>query len=244
VTTTRSVYDSVKNVLDYLSDAELTLYSNEVSVQESQDMSRVSWYAYNPAAELLVTRQHDTVEQYMHWIVNGIYSAILFDASVLQISYGISRDTVTSHRLSYVPCPFMIDTTLLDEGMPVADAVSLYDRLSDVALRSPIRFDYDLKAAKERHPAAHLTINSADCRIACVAPMHILRFVDFIFRHFYASLWSAHSDFFTAAAWRHLGNQVLSDDDLMTPHVMWNVHATAAEVMAAQRGALRVQGGN
>jgi hypothetical protein len=239
VTTIRSVRDAARNVLDYLTDAELILYSNEVSIQESRHLSRISWHGHNPASDFLIAREHGTVDQYVHWVANGTYSAILFDASLLQITYDLARDTIVGHRLAYIPCPFIVDTALLDDGTPVADVVSLYDQLSDVALRSPMRFDYDLRAAKRNHPAAHLTVNTADCRIACVAPTHPLRFADFIFRHFYPRLWDAHCDFFAAAAWQHLGEPALSEDDRSSPHLMWNIHATATEVMAARRGALQ-----
>jgi hypothetical protein len=223
VTTTRSVRDEVKNVLDYLVDAELVLYANEVSMQNV----RVSWHAHNPAAEFMTTRQHATLEQYLQWVLDGSYSAILLDASLLQITYDIADGEIIGHRLAYVPCPFIVDQTLLEEGNPIADIVSLYDNLADVALRSPVRFDYDPLAATSSHPAAHLTINSTDCRIACVAPMHVHRFVDFIYRHFYPRLWNAHRRFFAEAAWRHLGDRVLDDEDRTSPHVTWDVHATA-----------------
>jgi len=188
--------------------------------------TRVSWHSHNPAADFITAREHATVEQYMHWVVNGNYSAVLFDASLLQITYDIANGKVSSHRLAYVPCPFVVDQTLLREGTPIADVVSLYSDLSEVALRSPIRIDYAPGQAKLNHPAAHLTINSSDCRIACVAPMHVHRFVDFIFRHFYPLLWNAHSLFFAESAWRHLGGQVLNDEDRSTPHLVWDVHAT------------------
>lgn len=76
--TTRSVRDEIKNVLDYLTDAELVLYTNEVSMHAT----RVSWHAHNPAADFMTTRQHATLEQYLHWVINGSYSAILLDASL------------------------------------------------------------------------------------------------------------------------------------------------------------------
>lgn len=238
MTTTRSVRDTVRNVLDYLTDAELILYSNEVSLQDLGDRSRISWHGHNPASDFLISHEHGTIDQYVHWVVNGAYSAVLFDASLLQITYDLARGKIVGHRLAYIPCPFIVDTSLLDEGIPVADVVSLYDQLSDVALRSPIRFDYDLKAAKRNHPAAHLTVNTADCRIACVAPMHPLRFADFIFRHFYPRYWDAHSDFFDAAAWQHAGEPVLEEADRSSPHLIWNTNATATEMMSARRGAL------
>jgi hypothetical protein len=242
VTTTRTVRDSVRNVLDYLADAQLALYSNEVSIGESERTSRISWHGHNPTSDFLLSREHGTVDQYLHWLTDGAYSAILYDGSLLQITYHLQRGTVTAHRLAYIPCPFIVDTALLADGTPVDDVIGLYTELSDVALRSPVRFDYDPGAARRDHPAAHLTINSADCRIACVAPMHALRFADFIFRHFYPRLWDAHRGFFAAASWQHAGEageQVLSDEDRTSPHLMWDIHATATEVSAARKRALR-----
>ncbi|WP_443054843.1 DUF2290 domain-containing protein [Streptomyces sp. NBC_00258] len=64
---------------------------------------------------------------------------------------------------------------------PLLDVVDLYaaDTPTNMVLHSAIRFDYDPASASPGHPAAHLTINSAHCRIACAAPMHVGRFADF-----------------------------------------------------------------
>lgn len=219
MTTTRSVRDDVKNVLNYLVEADLAVYVNEVSV----GTTRVSWHAHDPAAGFLTRRDHATLDQYLQWVIAGAYSAILFDGSLLQITYDIGSGQVIGHRLAYIPCPFVLDTDLLREGEPLADIVEMYRdaQSQDMALRSPVRFDYDPAAAKAGHPAVHMTLNSADCRVACAAPMHVLRFADFIFRNFYPALHTAHRDFFADAATRHLGSRVLADDDCVHPHLMW-----------------------
>lgn len=231
--------DDIANVLDYLADAELALNINPVSTREwaaaSKRVRRLSWHGHDPHTDFLVTRQHGTIEQYLHWVLGGSYSAVLLDASLLQITYDLVGNDVVGHRLAYIPCPFIIDTEFLEEGNPIDEVVGMYVEISDVVLRSPIRFDYDLKAAKARHPAAHLTLNSADCRIACVAPMHVLRFVDFVYRNFYPALWDAHSPFFKAAEWRHLGDPVIASEDRISPHLMWDVHATETGVAATRR---------
>ncbi|MEV6527212.1 DUF2290 domain-containing protein [Longispora sp. NPDC051575] len=224
MTTTRSIRDEVQNVLDYLVDAELVRYANGISM----GARRVTWHAHNPAAEFMTTRLHANLEQYLHWVTNGIYSAILRDGSLLQITYEIANGRITGHRLAYIPCPFLLDESLLDEGEPLADVVSLYGDIRDVALRSPVRFDYDFAAAGPGHPAAHMTINSVDCRIACIAPMHVLRFVDFIYQHFYPQYWRAHAPFFAEAVWRHVGQLEIVDSDRRMLHLAWDVHATAA----------------
>ena len=228
MTITRSVHDEVQNVLDYLKEAELALYCNPVSMREWQDSSSVGWHSFAPEAAFLISREHGTVEQYEDWLANGQYSAVLFDASLLQIQYQIGYGSIVAHRLAHIPCPFNVDKTYLDEGWPVADVVSLYTDISDVVLRSPIRFDFDLKTAGLMHPAAHMTINSSNCRIACVAPMHVHRFVDFVFRHFYPPLWQAHIRFFEPAAWRHVGEPTIEADEREGLHLNWNVHAQRA----------------
>ena len=225
MTTTRAVRDDIQNTLDFLVAAELALYANTVTVNRN----RVSWQSHNPSVPFLSSREHPDIEQYVTWVTAGAYSASLFDGSLLQLTYDIDDGEVSGHRLAYVPCPYDLDRALLTEGMPLADVVDLC-RDKDAAMRSPIRFDYDPQAAKDDHPAAHLTLNTADCRIECAAPLHVLRFVDFVFRHFYPKLWRAHRPFFTAAAWRHVEVQRTGLRDRHAIHLMWDVNATRSTV--------------
>lgn len=220
--TTRSVRDDVKEVLDYLQDAELAIFTNEVSF----DNSRVSWHSRDPNASFIVSRDHATLDQFCAWVSSAALSAILFDGSLLQITYDVENGEIVRHRLAYIPCPFIIDTELLHEGVSLIDIIDVYSdsQLQQMALRSPVRFDYDPSAAGPGHPPAHMTINAADCRIACVSPMHVLRFVDFVFRNFYKALHTAHRDFFSQALTRHVGQRVLSNDEAAGLHVMWPIH--------------------
>jgi Uncharacterized conserved protein (DUF2290) len=167
VTTNRSVRDDVMNVLDYLTDAALALYANEVSTEGT----RVSWFAHDPEA----ARHAGPVPRM------GSAGGLL-DWSLLRITYDIHGGQVTGHRLAYIPCPYILDATFLEQGEPIADLVEMYReaKTDNIALRSPIRFDYDPRSAKAGHPAAHMTINSTDCRIA-VWPHASHRFVDFVF---------------------------------------------------------------
>lgn len=222
-TSSRGVANDVQNVLDYLQEAELALYTN--GVDERPD--RVSFHRHDPASEFILGRSHPSIQQYRRWVEVGSYSAVLPDASLLQLTYKIAGGQIAGHRLAYIPCPFQIDSAYLLEGEPILDVVDLY-RDQDPLMRSPLRFDFDPEAAKPGHPAAHLTINGMECRIACVAPIHPLRFVDFIFRHFYPTLWAAHDTFFSSASYRHFGKAVLSDDDRTSLHITWDVHAKSS----------------
>lgn len=237
MTTARSLHDEIRNVLDYLSDTGLALYTTDVSMRANE----VSWHAHRPDEAFLVIRDHTTYEQYLRWVETGNYSAVLPDASLLQIAYKVDRGKVVRHRLAFVPCPCRADEPFrrrLASGDPIADVVKQYQHIGHAALRSPIRFDYDVVNAKPGHPTSHMTINSADCRIACVAPMHVLRFVDFVYRNFYPDEWSVHADYFAAAAWRHIDGFGIANHERTSLHMAWDIHARATPApLPRRRGA-------
>lgn len=222
MTTVRAVRDEVKNTLDYLFDVRLAPLVNEVSMS----WTRVAWHSAGTEPPFLGSRARPTVEQYVSWATNGVYSAVLLDGSMLQLTYDVEGGEVAGHRLAYVPCPYDIDPELLAAGEPLADVIELY-REHEPILRSPVRFDFNPRSAKPGHPAVHLTFNATDCRIACAAPLHPLRFVDFVFRHFYADLWRAHLPFFGPAAWGHYGSSTLAHDEHQSLHLTWDLHTTA-----------------
>ncbi len=222
MTTVRAIRDQVRNALDYLHAAELTQFTTEVSM----DSTLVAWHPLGREGAFIESFGHPTIDQYVTWLKNGDYSALLYDGSLIQLSYEVEDGEILRHRLAYFPCPYDLDLTLLREGEPAADVVDLC-RNSDASLRSPIRFDFDRQAAARGHPASHFTINGIDCRIACVAPLHVMRFLDFIFRHFHVRLHAAHLPFFEEAHAQHIGPPSLEDDERSQIHFSWDVHATA-----------------
>ncbi len=215
--TVRGVADSIRNAIDYLWEAELLL--NYTSLSETT--TRVSWHPINPRFAFLDSREHTTIGQYRNWITGGNYTCVLFDGALLQISYTIERGQVSGHRLAYIPCPWDIDSSLIEEGIPLDEILEFYD--SDaISMKSPVRFDFDPKAGRPGHPVSHMTFNSVDCRIACIAPLHAHRFTNFVFQHFYADIWSAHREFFAVAPFRHLGEPVILAEERDDMHIGWN----------------------
>jgi hypothetical protein len=182
-----------------------------------------------------MSRAHPTIEQYLGWLTSGAYTLVLFDGSLLQLTYDIADGRVVGHRLAYIPCPYDLDPELLSGGEPLADIMELY-RSTDAVLRSPIRFDYDVMSRKLGHPTVHMTMNSVECRIACVAPLHVLRFVDFVFRHFYGSLWKAHETYFREAVHKHIGAGFMSQEERQDLHLTWEVNSAPAAVLVSGRG--------
>lgn len=212
-----SLYQEVQNILDFLLKKRLAYFTNAVT----KAADTISW-AGGAGSSFLAHRGDPTIEQYHQWILNGQYSAILADGALLQFTYNFANGEVSGHRLAYVPCPFDIDSSYLVEMTP-GDAIELYrlERMADVRLRSPVRFDYAPEQAKPGHPASHMTINSSTCRIACAAPVRVGRFVDFIYRHFYPRDHGLHPDFFTALALGSLGSDCISHEEGQGIHVRW-----------------------
>jgi len=212
-----SLHQEIQNILDYLQKRNLAYFTNSVS----KTVDTISWAA-GRGNSFLSNRGDPTIEQYHQWILDGQYSAILTDGSLLQVTYNFENGEVSGHRLAYVPCPFDIDSQFLVEMTP-GDAIQLYmmEKLGDIRLRSPVRFDFAPAQAKPGHPASHLTINSSTCRIACAAPIRIGRFVDFVYRHFYPKAHALHTNFFTALAFGSLGSDCISQEDGEGLHLRW-----------------------
>lgn len=221
----RAIRDDIQNGLDFLMDAELALYINPISFTPL----RVSWHSLVESGGFLLNRGFDTVEQYRTWVRAGSYSTVLRDGSLLQLTYDFDDGEVAGHRLAYVPCPVEIDQELLAAGEPIDDVVSLYldNAAQHMVLRSSLRFDYDPVRGRSGHPAAHFSINSEHCRIACVAPVHPYRFIDFVFSHFYPAFHAVHYSWFGLAGRRHMGRRVLAEEERSAIHLSWAIDDVA-----------------
>ena len=138
-----------------------------------------------------------SVSEYQAWLTNGAYSAVLFDGALVQISFEFRHSKIVGHRLAYVPCPFDLEPEYL-QTEPLYDLVEAYatDVQSKPRLRSAIRFDFDPAAVGPGHPASHVTMFWPHCRIACVAPLSLGRFIRFIFYNFYPAMWENHLNLF------------------------------------------------
>ena len=190
--TSRVIKAEVEGVLDYLVESEIALHVNTVS----NELGSVSWRRFGSAERFLPNRGRPSTSDYRGWLVAGDYSAVLYDGALIQLTYQVDGAMLTTHRLAYVPPPFHMDVDML-QSFPLVDVFDLYAQGSttDVVLSTVLRFDFDSAAAREGHPASHLTLNHPDCRIACIAPVRVGLFFEFVFRHFYYSLWRAHPFF-------------------------------------------------
>jgi len=140
-----------------------------------------------------VTDKFATVAEYSDFVEGALYSAVLYDGALLQVSYDFTGADLVGHRLCYYPCPFDMDQELI-RSEPIGDVIAYYRQSRDVMvnLRSPCRFDYDTANAATGHAAVHLHLISAECRWPVSHPVSIGDFVRFVFRRFYPKMWAAH----------------------------------------------------
>ena len=217
-----SVRRDIARLLGALIDADIALLMEPVVEQglnsEGEKITRITSPGMLKASGALFREEFATVTEYYNWLKNGAYSAVLFDGAILQLSYDFEGEELISHRLGFYPCPFEVDKELLRSG-PILDIIELYwgGSETEIRLRSPLRFDYQRKAQKFGHPAAHLTLLWEHCRWAVIAPLSPGHFIRFIFRHFYPHLWGAHG--FLRNWPQELGNRTITKEEESILHI-------------------------
>ena len=194
MTTPAQMRSELANLSAVLLNAEIALDTNSVILHEKGDRIGVSWASRGLGTFGECTRQQfATIEEYQCWIRAQEYLVLLYDGSILQCSYEFEGRDIVKHRLLYYPCPFDLTSQQLQEEV-LDDIVSGFIKaggVSEVRLRTPIRFDYDLHARSNDHPTSHLTLLTENCRWPVVAPLSPGHFVRFVFRNFYPEVWKA-----------------------------------------------------
>jgi len=217
--TIRALQTELQNLLDYLIKSELAIY-----VRPIRNKSGVlTWNPFSGTSSLLLDRRVDCPKHYRYLVEHGHYSAVLHDGSLLQVTYEYIDNLIMKHRLAYVPPPFEMDRSLLIEE-PLLDVFDVYvsGDADNVLLRSPLRFDFDSEAARPRHPASHLTLNSSDCRIPCAAPLRLGHFIGFVFQYFFSDDWIAH-DYLRNLSRTSWGSRTLTEEERGDLHISWQV---------------------
>jgi hypothetical protein len=153
---------------------------------------RVTWAPSDAELGELMRAAPHSLAAYRNWIAADAYSMVLFDGAVIQMTYDFDGNDLVGHRLVFFPCPYKIDEGLLDD-LPLLDVIELYSDSRDPAVRlvTPMRFDFDPRAAGAGHAASHLSLNGLDCRWPVTAPLSPGHFVRFVFSQFYPHLFTA-----------------------------------------------------
>lgn len=160
-----------------------------IDEQRSGRGCRVTWRNTGGASPLFTDLEFSSLAEYKAIVRHQMFSAMLSDGAVLQISYDFEGHKIVGHRLVFYPCPFVIPLELRAD--PVLDVIEFLESVApdSLRLRGPLRFDYS-QTEGEGRAASHVHLSASDCRCPVVAPLMLGQFLRFVFRSFYPSLWS------------------------------------------------------
>ncbi len=207
----------VESLLNLLLSAEIAIDINPVVRTQGNRLIRVTWGGCYSGA--LFRGDFASIDDYCRWIDDHAFSAVLYDGSLLQLSYDFAlTQELVGHRLGFYPCPFDLDEEWV-RGETLSEVIAVYRQQKgcDVRLRSPLRFDYDAAAAKGNHPAVHLTMQAETCRWPVVAPLSPGHLIQFVFKNFYPELWYVHS--FLREWPRVLGKRTIQQHEQCDLHI-------------------------
>ena len=189
-----SLFRDLDDFLSLLLQSGVALTSTPViDVRGSSGHRTITWSTNSSVPHYLFRIESPTVSEYQDWVDSQGYSAILFDGSIIQISYEFRYVELVGHRLLYFPCPFDLNMEFLDT-LTLSELIDLYceERTETVRLRTPVRFDYDPDSHAKNHPASHMTFQWSQTRIAVRSPLSLGHFIQFVFQNFYPLLWNTH----------------------------------------------------
>lgn len=222
--TPKALANQLRNLLSLLLESEIAIVTNPVVEERADHRTRITWRSSLPSIGLISSSTFATVAEYHDFINAQMYSAVLYDGAIVQISYDFSGSDLVGHRLCYYPCPFDMDPELV-RSEPLGDLIDMYreNRESETNLRSPCRFDYDEQNIETDHPAVHMHIIKASCRWAVSGPLSVGHFVRFIFRQFYPHIW-AFQPFLQRWPQERAGRRIIAQPEEQNLHVTCGQH--------------------
>ena len=183
----KRIFQSMRNTLNLLTENGLTIYHNHPIYQEASSIVNITWPNHTPGRHNCEP-SFGKISQYRGIVESGAYTCLLFDGAMVRAAYSFEENFLIGHSLLWWPSPFLIDSSDLELG-GVLDVFDLYaDSKSwheQIQMRTPVRFDFDIKNSSDGHPASHLHMQSGKCRLFVDRPICFNRFIKLIFRNFY-----------------------------------------------------------
>jgi hypothetical protein len=203
----------IRNLLELLMDNELAIQTNPTICEHTGNVQLVTFKSHTGNV-FEIQQDFSTIGEYRRIVGSGCYSVMLNDGSLLQASYTFRHLKLVKHRLAFYPCPFDLDRIdLLALGASeLIELVTAEKDFGEVFLRSPIRFDYSPRDARSGHPASHMTLNWAHCRLGVTAPLSFGHFVRVIFRNFFPKAWKDHNWLHNMST-RRLDREIFPDEE-------------------------------
>ncbi len=160
----KQVAQVIANTCRDLHSLGLLFTYNNPCVDNFRKREQVSWPARGEGGS--TAHPFGSLEQYLEWVLQGEFTCLFFDYSLIRASYECIGNTVVGHNLLYWPCPveFHVEVeTLSDLGDGINMCIDSPHRARDVVsltMRTPMRFDFDPENESDDHPLVH---HSPEC---------------------------------------------------------------------------------
>mgnify|MGYP000749646348 FL=1 len=177
--------EQISNTLEMLLEKGLLYTYNELKREYlDKNTIRLSWNnhlsgSFNSGDNFL------KLEQYKQIINNQSYLCVLFDGSLIRVSYTIKNGCIVGHNLLWWPAPYKYSGVSLDDVPPkqmLSDFLEDDKWYENIEMRSPVRIDYDPRkeVVSSAHPPVHMHIEHMECRIFIEKPMCFNSFIKLI----------------------------------------------------------------
>lgn len=189
--------NQILNTLEILFGSGLARHTKHINCVTKSGMEILTWDNHTPGRHN-AGKSFATLNQYVSIYETGAYHCILFDGSIIRACYVFDKNILVQKSLLYWPSPINIPEEDIDE-LGIRASIDMY--LSDInsdnkafSMRSPLRLDFDSTNISESHPATHLHLQHANCRMSVKKPICFNTFIKFIFMYFYPDIQSGTFD--------------------------------------------------
>lgn len=190
----KRLQQSIINILDLLTSSNLLLHPNIVMLEQDGQSVRIGWPNHQ-SGRFNCSENFGKLIQYRGILSANAYTCILYDGSIVRVSYTFKTGELTSYSLLWWPSPIQIDSDYYNLGgiLEVFDLhISSPDWQNNIIMRSPVRFDFDVENITDLHPASHVHIQDCGCRLFANRIICFGRFIKFIFKHFHPDVYVKH----------------------------------------------------
>lgn len=183
--------EQILNTLQILAECGLARITKNVISLSNHGEEILTWDNHHPGRHN-AGRSFTALNQYISIYETGAYHCVFFDGSIVRVFFKFNKNILVQESLLYWPAPIAIPEEDIDE-LGIREAVNLHFSSIDVVsekfiMRSPFRFDFDSSNNTELHPATHVHMQHAECRISAKKPICFNTFIKFIFMNFYPNI--------------------------------------------------------
>lgn len=183
MSTKKSIIKEINEISQVLIETSICDAFNSISVHDVGKKSYINWAKYNDISIALKNVEYDYIYQELR--KNSQYNYLLADGNLIQLSYEIEDDIISSHRLAVFPS-IHLDCYQNDPELYELDCIYA-DIISKSIVTFPLRFDYS-KEPIPHHPKSHLSLGQFEsCRIPVYGPIMPKDFIKFVLKNFYNS---------------------------------------------------------